>query len=273
MPALSASGSSSACIQSHRVTARERPVQRHPMPYPPITRQRTTAAAAATTQRPMVSIRSLVSGAGPVVSWVTGASLGSGSILALRLARGQGSGALAARVPGAGGCGMTVVGLVLIGIAAAIHLYVFVLESLRWMRPATRATFGITSERDAETTRLLAFNQGFYNLFLAIIAVGGHRARRTPACRGRGAARRQRGQHDRRRRGAARIEPAALACRPRAAAAAGSRPARARRRRAALTVRTAASARSIPTTGSRPGGSASGTIVVPARSAQAEENR
>jgi putative membrane protein len=68
---------------------------------------------------------------------------------------------------------MTVVGLVLIGIAAAIHLDVFVLESLRWMRPATRATFGITSERDAETTRLLAFNQGFYNLFLAIIAVAG----------------------------------------------------------------------------------------------------
>jgi putative membrane protein len=68
---------------------------------------------------------------------------------------------------------MTVVGLVLIGIAAAIHLYVFVLESLRWMHPATRATFGITSERDAETTRLLAFNQGFYNLFLALIAVAG----------------------------------------------------------------------------------------------------
>ena len=68
---------------------------------------------------------------------------------------------------------MTVVGLVLIGLAAAIHLYVFVLESLRWMRPATRATFGIASEQEAETTRLLAFNQGFYNLFLAIIAVAG----------------------------------------------------------------------------------------------------
>jgi len=68
---------------------------------------------------------------------------------------------------------MTVVGLVLIGIAAAIHLYVFVLESLRWMRPSTRATFGIRSEQEAETTRLLAFNQGFYNLFLALVAVAG----------------------------------------------------------------------------------------------------
>ena len=68
---------------------------------------------------------------------------------------------------------MTVVGLVLIGIAAAIHLYVFVLESLRWMRPSTRAAFGIRSEQEAETTRLLAFNQGFYNLFLALVAVAG----------------------------------------------------------------------------------------------------
>ena len=68
---------------------------------------------------------------------------------------------------------MTVVGLVLIGIAAAIHLYVFVLESLRWMLPSTRATFGIRSDQEAEATRLLAFNQGFYNLFLAIIAGAG----------------------------------------------------------------------------------------------------
>ncbi|HEY8319410.1 MAG TPA: DUF1304 domain-containing protein [Amnibacterium sp.] len=68
---------------------------------------------------------------------------------------------------------MTVVGLVLIGIAAAIHLYVFVLESLRWMQPATRATFGIRSEQEAEATRMLAFNQGFYNLFLAVVAVAG----------------------------------------------------------------------------------------------------
>jgi putative membrane protein len=42
------------------------------------------------------------------------------------------------------------------------------MESLTWTSPRTRATFGTTPE-EAETTRLLAFNQGFYNLFLAIV--------------------------------------------------------------------------------------------------------
>jgi len=65
---------------------------------------------------------------------------------------------------------MTVVGLVLVALAAAIHVYVFVLESLTWTAPGTRATFGIRSDEEAEATRLLAFNQGFYNLFLALVA-------------------------------------------------------------------------------------------------------
>ncbi|MCU1472266.1 DUF1304 domain-containing protein [Amnibacterium sp.] len=68
---------------------------------------------------------------------------------------------------------MTVVGLVLVAFAAAVHGYVFVLESLRWMRPSTRAVFGLATEDEAATTRLLAFNQGFYNLFLAVVAVIG----------------------------------------------------------------------------------------------------
>ena len=62
---------------------------------------------------------------------------------------------------------MVVVGLVLCAVAAAVHLYVFVLESLLWTRPRARAVFG-TTPQDATTTRPLAFNQGFYNLFLVI---------------------------------------------------------------------------------------------------------
>src|SRR4051794_25409130 len=68
---------------------------------------------------------------------------------------------------------MTVVGLVLVAVAAAIHVYVFVLESLTWTAPRTRATFGIRSDAEVEATRLLAFNQGFYNLFLAVVAIVG----------------------------------------------------------------------------------------------------
>ena len=67
---------------------------------------------------------------------------------------------------------MVTAGLILAALAAALHVYIFVLESLQWTAPRTRATFGTTPE-EAETTKLLAFNQGFYNLFLAIVTVVG----------------------------------------------------------------------------------------------------
>ena len=58
-------------------------------------------------------------------------------------------------------------------IAALIHVYFFVLESLWFMRPAVWRRFGLASEADAETTRSFAYNQGFYNLFLAAgVAIG-----------------------------------------------------------------------------------------------------
>ena len=67
---------------------------------------------------------------------------------------------------------MLTAGLVFGALAALLHVYIFVMESLTWTSPRTRATFGTTAE-EAETTKLLAFNQGFYNLFLAIITVIG----------------------------------------------------------------------------------------------------
>ncbi len=57
-------------------------------------------------------------------------------------------------------------------VAAAIHVYIFVLESMWWTSPRGRAVFG-TTETEAAATRELAFNQGFYNLFLAVIAAVG----------------------------------------------------------------------------------------------------
>lgn len=64
---------------------------------------------------------------------------------------------------------MVIAGLVLAGIAALIHVYIFYLESFAWTAARTRATFG-TSVEQAEASRELAFNQGFYNLFLAVAA-------------------------------------------------------------------------------------------------------
>ncbi|MDN4490978.1 DUF1304 domain-containing protein [Demequina sp. SYSU T00068] len=68
---------------------------------------------------------------------------------------------------------MTVAALVLAALAAAIHVYIWWLESVTWMTPRTRAVFGIASEDDARVTRGLAFNQGFYNLFLAVVTAVG----------------------------------------------------------------------------------------------------
>ena len=58
-------------------------------------------------------------------------------------------------------------------LAAALHVFIFTMESLTWTRPATWKRFGVASQPDAETTKSLAYNQGFYNLFLAIGALTG----------------------------------------------------------------------------------------------------
>jgi putative membrane protein len=63
---------------------------------------------------------------------------------------------------------MITAGLVFAILAALLHVYIFVMESLTWTSARTRATFGITEE-EAQATKELAFNQGFYNLFLAIV--------------------------------------------------------------------------------------------------------
>ncbi|MBW0254527.1 MULTISPECIES: DUF1304 domain-containing protein [unclassified Cellulomonas] len=67
---------------------------------------------------------------------------------------------------------MIAAGLVLAALAALVHVYIFTLESFTWTSPRTRATFGTTPE-GAEATKELAFNQGFYNLFLAVVAAAG----------------------------------------------------------------------------------------------------
>jgi putative membrane protein len=67
---------------------------------------------------------------------------------------------------------MITAALIFAGLAALLHVYIFVMESLTWTSARTRATFGTTPE-EAETTKLMAFNQGFYNLFLAIVTAVG----------------------------------------------------------------------------------------------------
>ena len=63
---------------------------------------------------------------------------------------------------------MFIAASILAALAALLHVYIFVMESVTWTSRKTRATFGLSVE-EAESTREMAFNQGFYNLFLAIV--------------------------------------------------------------------------------------------------------
>ena len=67
---------------------------------------------------------------------------------------------------------MTIVAVVLAVGAALLHVYIWVLESFRWNERSTRKTFGV-SEADAPVLAPMAYNQGFYNLFLGIVALVG----------------------------------------------------------------------------------------------------
>jgi putative membrane protein len=68
---------------------------------------------------------------------------------------------------------MPVIAQVFALLAALLHVLFFYFESVTFAQPATWRRFGLTSQAEADTLRTMAFNQGFYNLFLAIgIAIG-----------------------------------------------------------------------------------------------------
>ena len=58
-------------------------------------------------------------------------------------------------------------------LAAAFHVLFFVLESVTFSQPSVAARFGMTTPEQIAAVRPMAFNQGFYNLFLAVGIVGG----------------------------------------------------------------------------------------------------
>jgi putative membrane protein len=68
---------------------------------------------------------------------------------------------------------VVVVGTIFVALAAVIHLLIFVLESVVWSKPSTWRRFGLGSQAEADTVKPMAFNQGFYNVFLAIGAATG----------------------------------------------------------------------------------------------------
>ena len=67
---------------------------------------------------------------------------------------------------------MIIAGLIVAILATLLHVFIFSLESLAWTSARARATFGLTLE-EAQATKEMAFNQGFYNLFLGVLAALG----------------------------------------------------------------------------------------------------
>ncbi|KAH8586648.1 integral membrane protein, partial [Bisporella sp. PMI_857] len=61
---------------------------------------------------------------------------------------------------------MSLISTAPVGLVAAIHSYILVLECFLWTTPRGRKTFRLTPEF-AQQTRTLAANQGLYNGFLA----------------------------------------------------------------------------------------------------------
>ena len=61
---------------------------------------------------------------------------------------------------------MAVAAKIVVGLVAVVHVYILVLEMFLWRTPRVRAIFGTTPEV-AESSAVLAANQGLYNGFLA----------------------------------------------------------------------------------------------------------
>ena len=61
---------------------------------------------------------------------------------------------------------MTYAANIVTALVAFLHLYFLVLEMFLWTKPAGRKAFGLSAEQ-AESTKVMAANQGLYNGFLA----------------------------------------------------------------------------------------------------------
>ena len=54
-----------------------------------------------------------------------------------------------------------------VAFVALIHFYIFYIEVFKWTSRKTMKAFGIATKEFAEETKVMAANQGLYNLFLA----------------------------------------------------------------------------------------------------------
>ena len=68
---------------------------------------------------------------------------------------------------------MTIAIKLFVFLAGLLHVAIFAMESLFFMHESIYSRFLITSPEHAQIVSLFAYNQGWYNLFLAIAALSG----------------------------------------------------------------------------------------------------
>ena len=62
---------------------------------------------------------------------------------------------------------MKITATIFLGLASIIHIYIFLMESIWWGTNKINKAFNVSPE-DALVLKGFAFNQGYYNLFLAM---------------------------------------------------------------------------------------------------------
>jgi len=68
---------------------------------------------------------------------------------------------------------MAVLASVLSIVAGLVHIAIFLAETVWWRRPEVWRAFRLPDQEAADSAAFFAYNQGFYNLFLAVGALLG----------------------------------------------------------------------------------------------------
>ncbi|MGV8858478.1 DUF1304 domain-containing protein [Rhodoglobus sp.] len=61
-----------------------------------------------------------------------------------------------------------ILGSTFVFLAALIHIMIFFMESVLWHKTRVQKTFGVRTAEEAAIIKPWAYNQGFYNAFLAL---------------------------------------------------------------------------------------------------------
>ncbi len=68
---------------------------------------------------------------------------------------------------------MTKITKILVLLAGILHVAIFAMESIFFLEEKVYSRFLVASLEDAQILALFAYNQGWYNLFLAVAALSG----------------------------------------------------------------------------------------------------